>query len=133
MRLLVTGSRHWTDRNAIDAELAFLHDEHGLECVIHGDCRRWDRDRGRHIGADHFAGEWARANGVEEIACPADWKAFGRFAGPLRNRNMIGNHRPDAVLVFHEDLESSRGTKDMVNQAKRAGLPIHYYQTKVAP
>lgn len=37
MRLLVTGSRHWRDRNAIDAELAFLHDEHGLECVIHGD------------------------------------------------------------------------------------------------
>lgn len=121
MRLLVTGSRHWRDRVAIDAELAFLHDEHGLECVIHGDCR----------GADRIAGEWARANGVEEIACPADWRTFGRYAGPLRNRNMIGNHRPDTVLVFHEDMESSRGTKDMVEQAKRAGLPIKYYETKV--
>lgn len=121
MRLLVTGSRHWRDRNAIDAELAFLHDEHGLECVIHGDCR----------GADRMAGDWARANGVEEIACPADWKNLGHAAGPMRNRGMIVMHRPDAILVFHEDLENSRGTQDMVNQAKRAGLPVRSYKTRV--
>lgn len=123
MRLLVTGSRHWHDRSAIDAELAFLHDEHSLECVIHGDCR----------GPDRMAGEWARANGVEEIACPAEWEKLGRAAGPFRNSVMIHEHRPDVVLVFHEDLEGSRGTKDMVNRAKRAGIPIKYYETKVAP
>lgn len=53
----------------MDTELAAMNDLLGLECIIHGACS----------GADALAGEWARANGVEEIAHPARWRGqFGR-------------------------------------------------------
>ena len=81
-----------------------------IDAVIHGD----------PLGADRFAGGWARLRGIEEIPFPADWAAHGRAAGPIRNKRMLDEGRPDLVVAF----PGGRGTANMVQQAMDPGLPV---------
>ena len=50
---------------------------------------------------------------------PADWKAHGKAAGPIRNRDMAKH--ADQVVLF----PGGRGTENMYQEAKKAGLVIH--------
>jgi len=64
---------------------------------------------------------------------PAKWKQFHKAAGSIRNREMLKFMRdypdPDkVVLAFHEDLESSTGTKDMVEIAGKAGFEVRVFK-----
>jgi hypothetical protein len=70
-------------------------------------------------GADTLAGEWAKARGITVLACPADWKKWGKMAGPIRNKEML-TYTPDGVVA----LPGGKGTEDMVMQAVAAGLPF---------
>jgi hypothetical protein len=81
--------------------------------IVHGAAR----------GADTIAGETARILGMPVEAYPADWNKHGRSAGPIRNRKMLDT-KPDLVIAFHEDIESSKGTKDCVNEALRRGIQV---------
>jgi hypothetical protein len=79
-------------------------------------------------GADQFAEDWARALAprVIHLPFPADWKRFGRRAGPIRNVAMLEQGRPTIVVAFHDDLASSKGTKHMVEiVAAVEGLPVY--------
>lgn len=55
---------------------------------------------------------------------PADWKRYGKAAGPIRNQQMIDEGKPDLVLAFHENINESRGTKDMVARARGIGIKV---------
>jgi len=35
---------------------------------------------------------------------------------------MLDQGRPDIVLAFHTNINQSKGTKDMVERAKKAGI-----------
>lgn len=56
---------------------------------------------------------------------PANWKKFGRSAGPIRNREMA--NAADAVLAVWDG--ESRGTNDMINQAIEKDLELCVYYT----
>lgn len=84
--------------------------KHAIQVVIHGAAR----------GADSLAGEWARKRGIAELACPADWKAHGKAAGPIRNQQMINDACPDAAVAF----PGGTGTADMVARLTMAGIPV---------
>jgi hypothetical protein len=114
VKVLVTGDRHWTNIEAVVRELTKLP---GDSIIVHGDAR----------GADTIAGVVAEALGFEVRAFPASWNVFGRSAGPIRNRHMLYvEHRHDEpidlVIAFHDDIENSRGTKDMLGVAKDASI-----------
>jgi len=109
MRVLVCGDRNWTNKALIKRFL----ESSGATLVIHGGCR----------GADKIAGELSRELGLSEIECPANWQEHGKAAGPIRNRQML-SHRPAMVIAFHNDIQKSKGTKDMINAAKAAGIPV---------
>lgn len=113
MKVLVTGDRFWDDPDPIEDALQYLGP---FVTVIHGNCK----------GADKLAEKAAANLHLPVIACPADWKRFGRGAGPKRNAYMIDNLQPDLVLAFHPDLESSKGTKDCVDKALYAEIPVVY-------
>jgi hypothetical protein len=118
MRLLVCGSRTWTDRARLRQVLDQIVAEHchGQVTVVEGDAR----------GADRLAGQLARERGWAREVYPADWQRRGPSAGPRRNARMLREGRPDLVVAFTVGpLARSRGTADMVRRAQQAGVPIH--------
>lgn len=110
MKVLVCGGRHYTDTNRIFTVLDKLNEEHGIDCVIEGAAN----------GADRLAGAWARARGKGLCEFPADWETHGRSAGPIRNKQMLDEGKPDLVVAF----PGGRGTANMVWQAKKAGVSV---------
>ncbi len=111
-QVIVTGSRHWTDRRAIWEAL----DRCDVELLIHGN---------HHEGADHIADGWAEANGVPCARVPAWWRAYNKAAGPTRNNWML-RFFPEAIgLAF--PLPSSKGTVDCIAQARALSREVFVY------
>jgi len=111
MKVLITGSREWKDRQAIFRVLyGFPKDT----IIINGDCR----------GADKLSTEVAQELGFDVHSYPADWDNLGKAAGPLRNRAMLLQEEPDLVIAFHSNIKESKGTKDMCQYAKSQGVPV---------
>lgn len=110
-RVLITGSRIWTDVIAITKVLDWLHTRHGAALiVVHGACPR---------GADAIADAWCRRTTVAVERHPADWST-GRSAGHVRNAVMV-NTRPDLCLAFIR--HNSPGASGCARLAERAGIP----------
>jgi hypothetical protein len=110
-RVLVTGSREWADPEPIRRALKRLPTD---TILIHGMAR----------GADRLAHEVAEELGLEIRPCPAEWEKYGKAAGIIRNRQMLAEDKPDLVLAFHPNLAEARGTKHMVEVARKAGVPV---------
>lgn len=108
-RVLVTGSRNWTDREQIRKALSLLPPG---STVVHGAAG----------GADTIADEEARALRLNVEPHPADWKRHGRKAGPLRNQEMIDAGPYDIVFAF--PLPGSIGTEDCIRRARKAGWTV---------
>jgi len=108
VKILVCGSRDWDDPYFIENWFAHFFESHDPESVevIHGGCH----------GADIIAGTIAVQNGCKVTEVKADWKRYGRKAGPIRNREML-KLGPELVVAFHDDLTKSKGTADMVRAA----------------
>jgi len=113
MNVLICGDRNWTDRLAIRTWIAKLQD-FGYDTVIEGGAR----------GADSLAKEEAYAAGMNVREFSADWRRYGRAASPIRNAQMLTEGKPQLVVAFHKDLTNSRGTANMVKQAKEAGVSV---------
>jgi hypothetical protein len=123
VKVLVTGSRSWANRKAIQRELSKLPREGTI--IVHGACE---------TGADKIADEEAQKLGFEVRPYPADWDAYRdspnpRAAGPARNSQILREEHSDKNgipiafgLAFTEDIKRSRGTSDMVTKANKAGI-----------
>jgi len=115
LRILVTGSRHWTDRYAIRRALlravALCADPPSRVVVVHGGAR----------GADAGAGQVARGYGWTVEPHPADWDKYGRSAGHRRNAEMVALGA-DVCLAF--PLGDSQGTRGCMKLCERAGIPV---------
>jgi hypothetical protein len=118
LRLLVCGSRTWTDSVLLAHAVEQVVADHGQDragvVLIEGDAR----------GADRLAGALAKARGWELEVYAADWQRHGRTAGMRRNAWMLREGRPERVIAFSDDLTASRGTADMVRRAHSTGLPV---------
>ena len=88
--------------------------------IVHGGCS----------GIDLYAAELAKLNGFETMTYPADWSVYGRAAGPIRNKQMLEYEDPDLVIAFHPDISLSRGTKNMMITAWKAGKPVYIHDLK---
>lgn len=111
MRLLVCGDRNWKNYNAIYDWISTLRPS----VVIQGEAR----------GADSLAKKAAEELGIRVLSFPAEWKKYGRAAGPLRNEKMLEEGKPDLVLAFHNDISKSKGTKDCIKRAREKGIPVY--------
>lgn len=120
-RVLVTGSRAWTDREAVYQTLfrewiatAGLGSRGMI--VVHGACP---------TGADAIADAWAKAaqstSKIRPEPHPANWKVHGNGAGMIRNQEMV-SLGADICLAF--PLPESRGTADCMRRAMAAGIPV---------
>ena len=119
MKLLVCGGRNYTNVAQIWRVLDFVRDrtpEPGITCLIDGAS---DDVTGPYIGADYWAHQWARARGIETVRVHAKWES-GKAAGPIRNKQMLDEQKPDRVVAF----PGGRGTASMVKLAHAAGVPV---------
>jgi hypothetical protein len=119
-RVLVTGSRHCSDRELVSNALNAVLREFGPFTLIHGNCP---------TGADEIAHHWALENGQAIEFYPANWIAYGRRAGPERNTLMVSKGA-DLCLVFALPHGGSHGTEDCARKAKAAKIPIRRFEVQ---
>src|SRR5271167_3043200 len=124
-KLIFCGSRDWTDDGLIVSVMSAIKENIGEFVVIEGENGEKDRN-GRVVrGADLMSRSIAEEIvGLQVEPYPANWTKFGRAAGPIRNTQMRMEGKADGVVAFHNDLQHSKGTKNMVEQALKAGLPV---------
>lgn len=121
MRLLVCGSRDWTDRRIFGIVLRGFLDREGDGLEIIEGCAR---------GADAMAEEFAERFGLVCHHYPAKWNDYPKAerwrAGHDRNRAMLERGKPDMVVAFKDTLSDDLrrgGTENMVRIAKESGIP----------
>ena len=110
MRVLICGSRQWTDRKTIEAFVGLLRPD---TTIIEGES----------AGVDKLAAEAARWCNLNVEEYPADWKQYGLGAGAIRNQQMIDEGKPDVVVAFAL-TPITPGTADMIACARRVGTPV---------
>lgn len=62
----------------------------------------------------------------------ADWRRYGRGAGPVRNREMV-NSGLYCLVVFLNLEVASDGSRDAIKAAKAAGVPVFVFDQKGNP
>jgi hypothetical protein len=129
-RVLVTGSRDWTDHHTVTHNLTYILRIMGPLTLVHGACP---------TGADAIAAEWAdihRESGVVPDPHPADWGTYGPSAGPLRNAHMV-SLGATLCLAFigpctkpfcrREQPHGSHGASGCAKLAEDAGITVETF------
>jgi hypothetical protein len=122
LRILITGSRTWSDAWRIAEAIERAIAERGATdiTIVHGACPS---------GADQLAAEYAEimaawydgaGRQLAEERHPADWDRLGKRAGFVRNAEMV-NLGADVCLAFIRD--GSRGATHTAGLAEKAGIP----------
>jgi hypothetical protein len=125
MRILVCGGRDFENKGLLYETLDNICLNRGLITPMDKD-GNWLPDKlvivhGAAKGADVMAGDWACVNWVAWEAYPADWAEDGIRAGVIRNQKMLDT---GIDLVVAVPTKNSRGTYDMINRAKKAGVEV---------
>ncbi len=113
VRVVIAGCRDYCDydeaKGYIDFCLSDIRKENDI--VIVSGCAS---------GADAIGERYAEENGFKVEKYPANWKRYGRSAGPRRNKQLA--EVSDYVICFWD--EKSKGTKSMIDYAKNAISPL---------
>lgn len=111
-RVIIEGCRDFDDYELLKEKCDyFLQDEKKEDVVIIS---------GHASGADALGERYAQERGFQLETFPADWKAHGRAAGPIRNARMAS--AANALIAFWDG--KSRGTKNMIEIAKNHNLKV---------
>ena len=110
MRVIIAGSRGISDYQVVKKVI----ESSGFDIteVVSGACK----------GVDKLGERWAEENGIEIKRFYADW-SIGKSAGPIRNQLMT--QYADALIAVWDG--SSRGTKDVIDKAKKEGLEVRVF------
>lgn len=125
IRIILTGSREFTDRDLIAAALReaankLSADDAASVTLITGGAR----------GADRLAADIARDLGWSVETHPADW-SYGKTGGFRRNQQMVDAGADVCIALFVEGL-ACNGTKDCSRRARRAGITVLPFMQAVA-
>lgn len=122
-RLLITGSRTWTDRAVIRDALRTWWDSIGRDpeaILVSGACPK---------GADRICEEIWKRNGLALELHPAKWrKPNGEKdwkAGFTRNEAMVDT-KPDHLIAFIHN--GSNGATHCLRYARAAGIPVTVHE-----
>lgn len=115
IRIIVAGTRTFSDyellRNKLDDFISKLKQKYPDKQVV--------IITGAAKGADQLGSFYARNHNIPLKEFQADWTTYGKAAGPIRNQQMLDYalHEIPVLIVFWDG--ESRGTKNMMNIAKR--------------
>ena len=123
-RVIIAGSRTFQDYDLLKKECDdFLKNKYQThEIVIVS---------GAAQGADRLGEQYARERGYAIDSHPADWKKYGKAAGPFRNAEMVNS--ADALIAFWDG--KSRGTEHIIHfsQTKGRKTKIVRYESNTPP
>jgi len=108
MKVLVCGSRHFNDYSKLKETL----DQYDISTIIEGEAR----------GTDTLARRYGEEQGIHVSPFPALWDKHGKAAGPIRNAQMLREGQPELVIAFRG--ENSRGTRNMIDQSRKAEVEV---------
>lgn len=114
MKVIIAGSRDIDDYSLVERAV----EKSGFEIteVVSGGAR----------GVDFLGEQWALNNNVQTTAFPAQWAAYGRAAGHMRNEKMA--QYADALIAVWDGKSS--GTRNMIENAKKRGLKVFVYKVE---
>lgn len=115
MRLLISGSRNYTDEAFIEKQIDWAIAGKKDVVIIHGGCPR---------GVDAAVDAIAKRRGWVVDVYPADW-SLGCRAGPMRNAEMMTAGKPDYAIFFLSP--PGKGTADCLANARRRKVPFSLY------
>lgn len=115
VRIIVCGGREFNDKTMFEENMDEVMKEYPNAEIVSGHAS----------GADTFGEEYAKAHGLRLSVFPAEWKKYGRAAGPIRNKQMLDYASEGCPVIVAFWNGQSRGTKNMVTQAKNAGAKCH--------
>lgn len=111
-RVIIAGCRDFADYELLKEKCDFyLQNKEKEDIVIVS---------GHASGADALGERYAQERGYRLDVYPADWKANGRAAGPIRNAKMASVAH--TLIAFWDG--KSRGTKNMIDTATKRGLQV---------
>jgi YspA, cpYpsA-related SLOG family len=116
-RILVCGGREFTDYQLVCQTLdgLFPASPPSDTVIVHGDA----------LGADRLADQWGARQGTEGRALPGRLGEARTCRGPIRNKQMLEEGKPDLVVaVALARSKSHRGLSsglDLATSSRRAG------------
>lgn len=111
-RVIIAGCRDFADYDLLKEKCDFYLQNKEKEGIV--------IVSGHASGADALGERYAQERGFQLETYPADWKAHGRAAGPIRNENMA--RVANALIAFWDG--KSRGTKNMIETARKYNLKV---------
>lgn len=109
MRIVCTGGRDYKDKERVYGTLNLLDPTE----IFVGDCPS---------GADALVREWLEDYPrVNSVVYHADWRKYGKIAGPMRNGNMLEDAGDETLVIA---FKGGRGTKDCVTKALTKGMIV---------
>ena len=107
MTITVGGCRNFFDKEIVFSYLDEVLSDAPLDktVILSGHCS----------GVDELAELYAKERGCELMLYPADWKRYGRGAGPIRNKQMV--EKSDWVIAFWDG--HSPGTASLIFHAQK--------------
>lgn len=121
--IIISGDRNWQDEKIMKYVLCQLPSD---TRITHGACR----------GADLMFASLAlernttHATGFQIVGQEANWKMYGKGAGPKRNQEMLDSCAQDMVIAFHDNIQDSKGTKNMIMLANKAKVPCYLISSR---
>lgn len=120
MNIIIAGSRDFDDYRLLKKTVSDYIEENQVNNtqqirIISGGAK----------GADRLGECYAFDNGCSVIRFQALWGVYGKSAGPRRNNEMakFASESGSGTLIAFWDGES-RGTKNMIDTARRYGLHV---------
>jgi len=107
-KVIIAGGRDFTNYQMVEDHCdRILKNKENIEIVSGG-----------ATGVDALAETYSVKKGFQFIKFSANWKEYGKAAGPIRNRQMA--KYADALIAFWNG--QSRGTKNMIELAAKESL-----------
>ena len=111
----IVGSRDFVDYEYFKEKVSSTLEKWGLEeiQVISGGA----------TGTDSMAQKWALENTIRIRVFPANWKKYGKYAGPHRNTKIIDHSQ--YCIAFPS--QKGKGTQDTMEKAIKKNIPLKVF------
>lgn len=116
MKIIIAGTRTFNNYPLLSCYCDFILQNRFEVTIVSGTAK----------GADILGEQYAKSKGYPLTQFKPDWDTYGKAAGYRRNSEMA--QYSDALIAFWDG--KSKGTKHMIDIARKEGLKVRVYYYK---